>query len=156
MLLNNLFSKEDALRENVLDRRALLNAIVADFRKTFPDLRFELRSEFRIINAQAITLGDERYVIVYGGLAYHPKLGSDSLTFVLLHETGHHLASGRRLPLYKSLACECASDYWAVSQGADMLKCNSGRDLNIGFAVEELSQILEIEREQPLGGVESC
>jgi hypothetical protein len=156
MLLGGLLSEEDPLRGNVPERRALVNAIVADFRKAFQDLRFDLRPEFRIVNAQAITLGDERCVIIYGGLAYHPKLRSDSLSFVLLHETGHHLASGRRLPFYKSMACECASDYWAATQGADMLKRSSGRDVNLGLAVEELGQILEIERQQPVGCVESC
>jgi hypothetical protein len=54
MLLGSLLSKEDVVRTATPERRALLNTIVADFQKTFTDLRFELRREFRIINAQAI------------------------------------------------------------------------------------------------------
>lgn len=125
----------------------MLDQILEDFRRTFPDLNFDLRPEFRIINAQAITLAQERCVILYGGLAYHPWLDENSLTFVLLHETGHHLAEGRKLPFYSNLACECSADHWAGTKGAELLLKKSGRRLTLRLAVEELGRILEVQEQ---------
>lgn len=143
MLFGDLLAEDEARRAAGPERRAFLEAIVADFRTAFADIRYELRLEFRIINAQAYTLGSERYVIIYGGLGNHPEVGADCLAFVLLHETGHHLARGRRLPYCRSLACECESDHWAVTKGADLLERKSGRRFRVRRAVEELSRIVD-------------
>jgi hypothetical protein len=86
------------------ERLALLDMILFDFRTAFPELHFELRLDRRVINAQAILLDGKRCVLIYGGLGLHPKLAENSLTFVFLHETGHHLAAGPRLPFNLSLA----------------------------------------------------
>jgi hypothetical protein len=113
-------------------RPELLDAILADFRKAFPHLRFELRLDRRVINAQAIILEGKRCVLIYGGLGLNPKLGENSLTLVFLHEVGHHLAEGARLPFDSSLACDCVSDCWAAREGANILYQKSGRQFQIG------------------------
>jgi hypothetical protein len=82
------------------------------------------------VNAQASILNDVRSVNLFGGLAYHPKIGRDALVFILLHETGHHLSRGCRSPWMPQLACDCAADSWAVSEGrAELQKSNCGFDV---------------------------
>lgn len=142
MLFDDLLP-EMQLRQNANPcRRGMLDVVLADFQTTFVELTFELRLDFRIINAQAIRLGEKRCVLIYGGLALHPDLGEDALTFTVLHEVGHHLAEGSRSPYYKALACECASDVWAVTQGAALLQQRSGRRLNLLVAMDQLSRII--------------
>ena len=150
MLFSDRLSDREALRTKCGDRHSLLEALLSDFRKAFPDLTFELQSNFSIINAQAFALGDKRIVTIYGGLARHPKLGVESLAFIILHEVGHHLATGCRSRRDPSLACECASDHWAVTVGMDTLFQKSGRHLQIRVALEELGQIMA--RGQPSKG----
>jgi hypothetical protein len=140
MLFSDRLPKEEMLQS--ADRGALLEALLLDFAKAFPDLTFELRLDFAIVNAQAIPLKDNRIVAVYGGLGLHPKLGAEALTFILLHEAGHHLAKGCRSRLNPSLACECASDHWAITVGKDRLLLKSGRRLRLRAALEELDQIM--------------
>jgi hypothetical protein len=128
-------------------RLALLDEILLDFQMAFPDLHFELRLDRRVINAQAILLKGRRCVLVYGGLGLHPKLGEDSLTFVFLHEAGHHLALGPRLPSNASLACDCAADHWAIKEGATLLQESSGRQLQTERALSELDSLLSARQE---------
>ena len=127
-------------------RPELLDAILADFRKAFPDLHFELRLDRKVINAQAIVIEERRCVLIYGGLGLNPKLGEDSLTFVFLHEVGHHLADGPRLPFDLSLACDCVSDCWAAREGADILQQRSGRQFQLEKAIGELNSLLSSPR----------
>jgi hypothetical protein len=108
-------------------RQAFLDETLNSFRLTFRELRFELDAKNNAVNAQALVLRAGRIVRLYGGLAFHPKVGEQLLTFVLLHETGHHLSSGCRLPWDQRLACECASDHWAVTEGAALVRrCPAG------------------------------
>lgn len=130
------------------ERLALLDAMLIDFRTAFPDLHFELRLDRRVINAQAIVLDGKRSVLIYGGLALHPILAEDSLTFVFLHEVGHHLAVGPRLPFNLSLACDCVADDWAAGEGSDVLHLRSGRRLEIRKALDELGRLMD-ERQDP-------
>jgi hypothetical protein len=120
----------------------LIEALLNDFRTAFPELHFELRLDFAIVNAQAIPLKDQRLVAIYGGLALHPKLGCQALTLVMLHEAGHHLAGGRRSSLNPSLACECNSDHWAITVGKERLLLKSGRRLRLRIALAELNRIM--------------
>ncbi|WP_244070206.1 hypothetical protein [Bradyrhizobium sp. Ce-3] len=120
------------------ERSAVLSAITADFQTAFPGLRFELRLDCRVINAQAIVLDGKPSVLVYGGLALHPTLAEASLTFVFLHEAGHHLGTGPRSPYNVTLACDCIADQWATTQGAQTLLRNTGRRLQIEQALDEL------------------
>jgi hypothetical protein len=132
------------------ERQALVRGLLDDFRQTFPTIEFSLVSEFRFLNAQALLLGSRRIVKLYGGLAFHNRLGKDALAFALLHETGHHLAIGSRLNWNPWLACECVSDLWAVNQGVAALREQTGYTVNILKAVEELDQVIgrptELER----------
>jgi hypothetical protein len=149
MLFADLLPERDYRGTASAERKELLECIVAGFRKAFPAVSYELRLEFRLINAQAVAFGDERCVIVYGGLGFHPRLSSDGLTFVLLHETGHHLAKGRRLPYYRSLACECESDRWAIAEGRDQLFAKTGSCFQARRALEELNAVLSVGQDLP-------
>jgi len=135
-----------------LERLALLDAILIDFRTAFPDLYFELRLDRRVINAQAILLNGKRCILIYGGLALHPMLAENSLTFVFLHEAGHHLAVGPRLPFNLSLACDCVADNWAAGEGSEVLHRRSGRRLLIGTALDELARLMNNGQEPELPG----
>jgi hypothetical protein len=123
-------------------RLALIDAILLDCKKAFPDLHFELRLDRRIINAQSILLDEKRCVLIYGGIGLHPALGEEGLTFVFLHEAGHHLAPGPRLPFNLCLACDCVADRWATGEGAEILERNSGRRLKIDKALTELDRLM--------------
>ena len=150
MLFSDRASKHKLLKAGRRERENLLEMLIGDFRRAFPELTFELQLDFKIINAQSLNLQGKRIVTIYGGLALHPRLAADSLTLILLHEVGHHLADGCRLVRNPSLACECASDHWAVTTGMDTLLQKSGRRLWIADALEELDQIMS-PRQQRLG-----
>jgi hypothetical protein len=139
MLFSNFLPRE-AIAEP--ERSGLIGKLLVDFRKAFPDLHFELRLDRKVINAQAILLQGTRTVLIYGGIALHPKLGEQSLTFVFLHEAGHHLGVGPRLPFNPSLACDCVADSWAAQEGAETLLQKTGRRLEIGKAIAELDLLM--------------
>jgi hypothetical protein len=67
---------------------------------------------------------------------------SDLLVFTLLHETGHHLAPGRRFAGDPRLACDCLADRWALGVGARTLRRYSGRALNVNNALESLDAMI--------------
>jgi hypothetical protein len=142
VLFSDRVSKQEMLEARGADREDLLAMLLDDFRQAFPELTFELQLDFAVINAQALKLGDQPIVTIYGGLALHPMLGAQSLTFILLHEVGHLLAGGCRSKRDRSLACECASDHWAMTVGTDTLFRKSGRHLDMRIAVEELTRAL--------------
>src|SRR5271156_4470255 len=108
-------------------RRALVKKIVGIFQTNFPNLKFRVLERITAVNAQASVLKDVRSVYLFGGFAYHPEIGQDALVFALLHETGHHLSRGCRYPWTQDLACDCAADFWAVTEGkAKLNKSNCG------------------------------
>jgi hypothetical protein len=119
-------------------RRGLVREILADFRRAFVGVHFELDEASATVNAQAFMRADRRIVRLYGGLAYHAAMGADGLVFTLLHEAGHHLSSGGRLAGRDELACECAADRWALSKGASRLRKETGRCYAVGPAVRSL------------------
>lgn len=122
-------------------RRSLLSAILASFARAFPGLTFQLVADSPVTNAQAVVLHRRRYVCLYGGLAFNPSAGQDAITFTLLHETGHHLARGCRLPWDPRLACECVADHWAVTQGINVLRTRGGTRITLAAAIRELNVI---------------
>jgi len=142
MLFSGRLSEQEVREAKRTNRQSVLEIILDDFRKAFPNLTFELQLDFTIINAQAIKLEDKSTVTLYGGLALHPRLGANSLTFILLHEVGHHLATGCRSGRDPSLACECASDCWAATAGMNTLLEKSGRSLQMRTALEELNRLM--------------
>jgi hypothetical protein len=117
-------------------RRAIVAKIIGIFQENFPTLNFRILDGVTAVNAQASILNDERFVDLFGGFAYHPEVGHDALVFVLLHEAGHHLSRGCRMSWMPKLACDCAADFWAVSEGRAELHCR--------FVVE--SALRQIER----------
>ena len=136
-------SEQEVTEAKAANREKLLETLLSDFRKAFPQVTFELQLDFTIINAQALKLQDRLIVMIYGGLALHPKLGAESLTFIIFHEAGHHLAKGCRSKHDPSLACECAADHWAVTAGTDTLLEKSGRRLRSRAALAELDRMVD-------------
>jgi hypothetical protein len=124
------------------ERQRQLQEMITDFSLSFPSLSFRLELNFPLINAQAVTTAAGRHVNIYGGLAFHPKLGLDSIVLAALHEAGHHLSMGSRSPQNVTLACECAADFWSVTEGASLLRERSGRSFRLDTALEEFSRIL--------------
>jgi hypothetical protein len=124
------------------ERQRLLQEIMTDFWLSFPSLSFRLEVNSPLINAQAVTTVAGRHVNIYGGLAFHPKLGPDSLVLATLHEAGHHLSMDTRSPQNVTLACECAADFWSITEGAFSLRQRSGRNFQLDLALEEFSCIL--------------
>jgi hypothetical protein len=143
VLFCDFLSQEDAHCAIAAGRPEILASIVRDFKRTFPDISFELRLDRLVINAQAIALAGKKTVLLYGGLALHPQMGPDALTFCMLHEVGHHRANGNRLPCDASLACECAADYWASTSGANVLQAMSGRIFEMKKAIVEIAHVTE-------------
>jgi hypothetical protein len=141
MLLTGIVSERLAARRSVQRRCALLGEILADFRRAFPNLIFEVDDSSSTVNAQAIMRGGTRLVRIYGGLAYHAHIGGDGLVFALLHETGHHLCSGGRLASSSELGCECAADRWALTKGRSRLKQQTGRTFVTERAISSLEMI---------------
>lgn len=120
-------------------RRALVGNLIGIFAASFPSVRFQIVDKVTAVNAQASISNDVRSVNLFGGLAYHPKVGHDGLVYVLLHETGHHLGEGCRMPWMSELACDCAADFWAVTQGRTALARN-----HCEFVVE--TALAQVER----------
>lgn len=80
-------------------------------------MKYEIDLDIPIANAQA--LGDPicRRVRLFGGLIRHRSLTSAALTFVVAHETGHHLGGEPRHPVLHWLSSEERATQWAVDVG---------------------------------------
>jgi hypothetical protein len=123
-------------------RRALIDRILADCRTALPDILFEFEDRSETVNAQAIARGAERVVKLYGGLAFHPRVGGDAIAFAMLHEAGHLRAAGHRFASDPFLACDCAADIWAIETGAPILRKATGRRLALATALDQLEAVL--------------
>lgn len=132
-----------AVMQTSADRWALVKSLIVAFHSAFGSLNFQLIAASPTINAQAIVLGQSPYVRIYGGLAFHPLLGSDAITFALLHETGHHLAVGCRQPWNPWIACECVADLWAANEGSEILERATGHRFNARRALESLEAVVD-------------
>lgn len=108
----------------------------------FGQIVFVFRPTIPIINAQALFLNGKRSVILFGGLAYNPSTNTDLLTFILLHEIGHHLGGGNRLPWNPFLACECSADRFAVGDGMALVKAVSGAEYSLNTAIQKLQGLI--------------
>jgi len=116
-----LFSQSVTPTEKLITtgmRERQIFGLLKSFSRQFPTISYELVPSPALLNAQALILIGRKVVKLYGGLAFHPRLDTDAIAFVLLHETGHHLADGSRLPWNPFLACECQADQWALRNGA--------------------------------------
>jgi hypothetical protein len=100
-------------------RRA--RALIAMFRRAFPDIHYDLYWETRLMNAQAYIGPAGRSVRLYGGLGRHRKIRVEGLAFALMHETGHHLAGPPLHPFYSSISSEERANEWAIAVGLPAL-----------------------------------
>src|SRR3954462_9636508 len=85
-------------QDRSVERLSRLARLVTVFEVTFPSVHYRLLNSVTAINAQASSANGSCLVDIFGGLAFHPAIGHDGLVFMLLHETGHHLSTGCRLP----------------------------------------------------------
>jgi hypothetical protein len=131
-------------------RGRLLELLLCEIRRLFPNVSYELDANSRTANAQALARGHVRVVRLYGGLAFHPMVGEDGLIFTLLHETGHHFAKGRRFALDPMLACDCAADKWAITTGVKLWQQAFGRQLDMPRAMDEVSAMISSMDYEPL------
>src|SRR5258708_37681510 len=123
--------------------RALAVAeLLGRFNRQFPQISYELVVSPMLLNAQALVLRGQRIVKLYGGLAFHSLIDTDAFAFALLHETGHHLAGGSRLPWNPFLACECQADLWARAQATSG---TPGCTLDLRKALSVLDAVLRDE-----------
>ena len=145
MLFSEQSSSFALCKDNSAQRHSLLSKVLAPFQSTFPEVQYQIFPELNLLNGQALILKAQRIVRLYGGVALHPAMGRDGLGFALLHETGHHLADGPRLPWNPLIACECAADFWAFDLGHKMLSNSTGWAVNIPKALDEVSALVETE-----------
>jgi hypothetical protein len=125
------------------ERNSQLGRLFAVFEASFPPVQYRLLDSVTAINAQASSTNGSCLVDVFGGLAFHPAIGHDGLVFMLLHETGHHLSKGCKLP-YAPLACECAADAWAADEGRRNLRAN-GEDYRLPVALQEIENAVPLQ-----------
>jgi hypothetical protein len=119
-------------------RLSSLAKLIAIFESSFSSVHYRILESISAVNAQASFSNGKHLVDIFGGLAFHPAIRRDGLVFTLLHETGHHLSTGCKLP-WAPLACECAADKWALTDGRKALAANGGR-----FRLEAALQQIEI------------
>jgi hypothetical protein len=143
MLFSEQSLKLELHRDDSPQRQSLLAELISGFQRTFPLVEYQIFPAINLLNGQALILAKQRIVRLYGGVALHPSMNRDGLAFALLHETGHHLANGVRLPWDPMLACECAADRWAFSLGHKILNDLTGWKVDIPQALEEVSLLIE-------------
>jgi hypothetical protein len=141
-MLNAWVLPDDVSLCGLESRARVLEKLISEFRSAFSGIQYEFDTQTRVVNAQAFSCGDFRFVRLYGGLALHPLFREDAIVFTLLHETGHLLARGRRFAGDPSLACDCLADRWALGSGAKALRRSSGRVLNVSVALDSLDAII--------------
>jgi hypothetical protein len=119
-------------------RLASLTRLIAIFEASFSSVQYRILESITAVNAQASFSNGKHLVDIFGGLAFHPVIRHDGLVFTLLHETGHHLSTGCKLP-WAQLACECAADNWAIREGRKALAANGGR-FRLEAALQQIEQ----------------
>jgi hypothetical protein len=118
--------------------------LIAIFESTFSSVQYRILEQVSVVNAQASFSNGAHLVDIFGGLAFHPMIRHDGLVFTLLHETGHHLSDGCKLVKdcklpWAQLACECAADRWAITDGRNALWSN-GVGFRLETALEQIEQ----------------
>jgi hypothetical protein len=124
------------LQDRSAQRLACIAKLIAIFETSFSSVRYRVLESISTVNAQASVSNGESRVDLFGGLAFHPMVRHDGLVFTLLHETGHHLGAGCRLP-WAQLACECAADSWATTDGRKALRA-SGAKFRLETALRQI------------------
>src|SRR5690348_3328332 len=111
------FERACTSRQTSRRRLLVLKTLLGRFGVEFPEIQYEVLWESTTINAQAWSLGSNRYVRVYGGLARHPALSKYGLSLALAHETGHHLGGAPYDPALPHSSNQTQADYWAARFG---------------------------------------
>jgi|GEM_PF-5212219 len=124
------------LQDRSAQRLSSLTRLIAIFELSFSSVHYRLLESISAVNAQASFSNGRRLVDIFGGLAFHPAIRHDGLAFTLLHETGHHLSTGCKLP-WAQLACECAADSWAATDGRKALAAN-GANFRLEAALQQI------------------
>jgi hypothetical protein len=126
------------LQDRSTQRRSSLTRLLAICEASFSSVHYRILESITAVNAQASFSNGRHLVDIFGGLAFHPVIHHDGLVFTLLHETGHHLSTGCKLP-WAQLACECAADHWAIGEGRKALAANGGR-FRLEAALQQIEQ----------------
>jgi hypothetical protein len=127
-------------QDRSVQRLCSLTKLIANFEASFASVRYRILESISIVNAQASFANGKHLVDIFGGLAFHPVIRHDALVFTLLHETGHHLSTGCRLPSTQ-LACECAADRWAITEGRKVIAAN-GENFRLEAALRQIEQAI--------------
>jgi hypothetical protein len=133
------------LQDRSAQRRACLARLIAVFEVSFSSVRYRVAESISAVNGQASVSDGEPLVDIFGGLAFHPMVRHDGLVFTLLHETGHHLSAGCKLP-WAQLACECAADRWAMTDGRKALRAN-GATFRLAAALRQIERAARPEEQ---------
>ena len=126
------------LQDRSVQRHSSLSRLLAIFQSSFSPVHYRMLESISAVNAQASFSNGRRLVDIFGGLAFHPAIRHDGLVFTLLHETGHHLSMGCKLP-WAQLACECAADHWAITDGRKALAAN-GAHFRLDAALQQIER----------------
>ena len=132
------------LQDRSAQRLADITSLIAIFEASFPSVRYRVLESVQAVNAQASVSNGETRVDIFGGLAFHPMVRRDGLVFTLLHETGHHLSVGCKLP-WAPLACECAADSWATTEGRKALRSH-GAKFRLDTALRQIERAARPEQ----------
>jgi len=116
-------------------RRVVALELLAQFSKSFPEVRYDLFWESRIINAQAWR-SERRHVILYGGLVRHRSISRSGLALTLAHETGHHLGGPPLDPELRWLTWQGQADYWAAKTAMPLVFGTKARAITLRGARE--------------------
>jgi hypothetical protein len=127
-----------AVQNRSAQRLSSLTKLIAIFEASFSSVHYRILESISSVNAQASFANGRHLVDIFGGLAFHPAIRHDGLVFTLLHETGHHLSAGCKLP-WAPLACECAADRWAATDGRKALAAN-GASFRLEAALEQIER----------------
>jgi hypothetical protein len=126
------------VQDRSAQRLSSLTKLIAIFEASFSSVHYRILESISTVNAQASFADGRHLVDIFGGLAFHPVIRHDGLVFTLLHETGHHLSAGCKLP-WAPLACECAADRWAATDGRKALAANGGK-FRLEAALEQIER----------------
>jgi hypothetical protein len=135
-------------------RLSCLTSLIAIFELSFSSVHYRILESISAVNAQASFSNGKHLVDIFGGLAFHPVIRHDGLVFTLLHETGHHLSAGCKLP-WAQLACECAADKWAMTDGRKALAANGGL-FRLEAALQQIERAAAPERRKKSAAPTIC
>jgi len=86
------------------------------FKKFYPDVTYQIDWDNDTANAYAWKNGDQRFVMILGGLIRHKAIQMEGISLVLAHELGHHYGGEPTYP-GSGLSCEGQADYWGAKTG---------------------------------------